>query len=157
MYGFNDAPDFYKNRSMKVADLVLGKSAFTGAGSGGNSARQERPRIIGTWKLASTKYGDAKEHTAYAGASTRTKIINPTHFVWLEVENSSKKIVTAAGGKYSLSGNVYTETIDFAGQGMEEYAGKPQKFTVRVEGDKLTQSGELSDGMKLEEVWERVK
>jgi len=122
-----------------------------------NAAAQEKPRIIGTWRLTTTKYGADKEHSPYGGASMRTKIINPTHFVWLEVETASKKILSAAGGKYSLAGNTYTETIDFAGSGMEEYVGKPQKFTVRVEGDKLTQSGELSDGLKIEEVWERVK
>jgi hypothetical protein len=155
MYGFNNAPDFYKNRNLKVADLVLGKSAFTGTGSNANSAPQERPRIVGTWKLVSTKYGEAKEHTPYPGGSVRLKIINPTHFVWLE--NSNGSIQSGAGGRYTLAGSAYTETIDFAGSGMEEYAGKPQKFTVRVEGDKLMQSGELSNGFKIEEVWERVK
>ena len=39
MYGFNNAPDFYKNRNLKVGDLVLGKSAFTGAGG-----RQDKSR-----------------------------------------------------------------------------------------------------------------
>jgi type 1 glutamine amidotransferase len=33
MYGFNSAADFYKNRNLKVSDLTLGKSAFTGTGS----------------------------------------------------------------------------------------------------------------------------
>jgi type 1 glutamine amidotransferase len=157
MYGFNNAPDFYKSRNMKVADLALGKSASTGPGATAVNAAAEKPRIVGTWKLVSTKYGDAPEHTPYNGPSTRNKIINPTHFVWVEVEPSSHKLLSSAGGKYILTGNSYTETIDFAGSGMEEYAGKPQKFTVRVEGDKLTQSGELSDGLKIEEVWERVK
>jgi type 1 glutamine amidotransferase len=32
IYGFNNAPDFYKNRSMKVSELGLGKSGSTGAG-----------------------------------------------------------------------------------------------------------------------------
>lgn len=31
-FGFNQAPDFYKNRNMKVADQALGKSASTGTG-----------------------------------------------------------------------------------------------------------------------------
>ena len=56
-----------------------------------------------------------------------------------------------------MEGTTYTETIDYAGEGMEAFMGKPQKFTVRVEGDKLYQSGELSNGLKIEEVWERVK
>ena len=51
----------------------------------------------------------------------------------------------------------YTETIDYAGEGMTDYFGKKQSFTIRVEGDKLHQTGQLSDGTKVEEVWQRVK
>ena len=43
------------------------------------------------------------------------------------------------------------------GEGMEAFAGKPQKFTIRIEGDKLRQSGVLSNGLKIDEVWERLK
>lgn len=121
------------------------------------ASAETKPSIVGTWKLVSTKYGDAKEHTAYTGSSTRTKIINPTHFVWLEVQNDTKNVMSSAGGKYTFIRGAYTETIDFAGQGMEPYLGKPQKFTIHIKGDKLTQSGELSDGLKIEEVWERVR
>jgi len=53
-------------------------------------AAADKPAIVGTWKLVSTKYGEAKEHTPYPGGSSRTKIINATHFVWLEVQNDSK-------------------------------------------------------------------
>ena len=33
MYGFNNAPDFYKNRNLKVSELTLGHSGSTGTGS----------------------------------------------------------------------------------------------------------------------------
>lgn len=110
--------------------------------------------LFGTWKLVSTKYGDAKEFTKYPETSMRLKLINKTHFTWLEVDDK-KKVLASAGGRYSLVGNVYTETIDFAGEGMDAYVGKPQKFTIKIEGDKLFQSGELSDGLKIEENWAR--
>ena len=112
---------------------------------------------LGTWKLVSTKYGTATDFTKRGEESVRLKLITATHFTWVEVENSSKKVVASAGGKYTMSGATYTETIDFAGDGMEAFLGKPQKFTVKVEGDKLTQSGELSNGLKIEEIWERMK
>lgn len=112
---------------------------------------------IGTWKLVSTKYGSATEFRPYSDKSSRLKIINPTHFTWVEVDASTKKVVASAGGNYKLTGDSYTETIEFAGDGMETYLGKSQKFTIRIEGDKLFQSGELSDGLKIEENWERVK
>jgi hypothetical protein len=55
------------------------------------------------------------------------------------------------------NGDSYTETIDFAGEDMDVYVGKKQPFKLRVEGDKLYQSGRLSDGTKIDEVWQRVK
>ena len=112
---------------------------------------------LGTWKLVSTKDGDAKDFTKRGDDTARIKHITATHFTWVEVETGSKKIMSGAGGKYTLEGTTYTETIDYAGEGMEAFAGKPQKFTIRIEGDKLHQSGVLSNGLKIDEVWERLK
>jgi hypothetical protein len=47
--------------------------------------------------------------------------------------------------------------VEYGGEGMTDYVGKKQSFTIQVEPDKLHQSGQLSDGTKIEEVWERVK
>ena len=128
----------------------------------GWTAAQQAPagesgKHLGTWRLVSTKYGDATEFTKYPESGRRLKLINATHFMWVEVNAENKEVVTTAGGSYKLAGNSYTETIEWAGDGMQEYVGKPQKFQIRVEGDKLFQSGELSDGLKIEENWERVK
>lgn len=112
---------------------------------------------LGTWKLVSTKYGDATDFTKRSDDAQRIKHITATHFTWIEVATDSKSILSGAGGKYTLEGTTYTETIEYAGQGMEAFVGKPQKFTIRVEGNKLHQSGELSNGLKIEEVWERMK
>jgi hypothetical protein len=35
--------------------------------------------------------------------------------------------------------------------------GKKQSFTIHIEGDELRQSGQLSDGTKIEEKWQQVK
>jgi hypothetical protein len=40
---------------------------------------------------------------------------------------------------------------------MEAYLGKKQAFKIKIDGDKLFQAGQLSDGLKIEEVWQRVK
>ena len=62
-----------------------------------------------------------------------------------------------AGGPYTLNGNSYTDSIEFVGTGLETYLGKKQSFTIKVDGDKLRQSRQLSDGLKIEEVWQRLK
>ncbi len=112
---------------------------------------------LGTWQLVSTKYGDAKEFSDYPKESQRLKLITATHFTWVDYDTRTKKISSSAGGPYGLREGAYTETIEFVGDGMETYLGKKQEFTIRIDGDKLFQSGQLSDGLKIEEVWQRVK
>lgn len=112
---------------------------------------------LGTWQLASFKYGDATKWSEVPDGQRRIKHITDTHFTWVAYEAATGKVQSMAGGTYTLSGGAYTETIDYAGEGMTDYLGKKQASTIRVEGDKLHQSGELSDGLKIEEVWQRVK
>ena len=115
------------------------------------------PAHWGTWQLTSFKYGDDGKWTDRPQEQRRIKLITETHFTWVEYEVATGKVLSTAGGSYTLSGGAYTETIDYAGEGMTTYLGKPQSFTIRVEGDKLHQSGQLSDGTKIEEVWQRLK
>lgn len=112
---------------------------------------------LGTWQLVSTKYGNEKEFSDYPMERRRIKMITATHFTWVDYETATKKVSSSAGGPYSLRDDAYVETIEFVGEGMEPYLGKKQEFRIRVEGDKLFQSGQLSDGLKIEEVWQRMK
>ena len=112
---------------------------------------------LGTWQLVSTKYGEAKDFSDYPKEHQRLKMITATHFIWVDYDTRTKKISSSAGGPYSFREGVYSETIEYVGEGMETYLGKKQEFTIRIDGDKLFQSGQLSDGLKIEEVWQRVK
>ena len=112
---------------------------------------------LGAWRLVSVKYGEADKWSEAPQDQKRIKLITGTHFTWVAYEAASGKVLTTAGGPYTLTGGAYTETIEFAGEGMTDYLGKKQTFTIRIEGDKLHQSGQLSDGMKIEEVWQRMK
>ena len=113
---------------------------------------------LGTWRLISTKYGDAKEFSDVSKDEPHIKIITPTHFIWVIYDPKTKLVSTSMGGSCRLQGSNYTETIEyFLPEGMKVYLGKEQVFTIKIEGDKLFQSGKLSDEMKIEEVWQRVK
>jgi hypothetical protein len=112
---------------------------------------------LGTWQLSSTKYGDAKEFSDYPKERRRIKLITATHFTWVDYDSATGKAASMAGGHYSLQDGAYTETIEFVGEGMEIYLGKKQAFTIKIDGDKLLQSGQLSDQLKIEEVWQRAK
>ena len=121
------------------------------------SPRTESGSLLGTWELASYKYGNQTEFTDYPEQRRRIKMVSGTHFIWVEFPIDTKEIEDGAGGSYTLEGNAYTESIDFAMPGMTSYLGKKQVFSVRVEDDTYHQSGTLSDGLKIEEVWHRVK
>jgi hypothetical protein len=112
---------------------------------------------LGTWQLVSYKYGSSQPaFSDFPENQRRIKLITETHFTWIQFDTASKKVNSAAGGTYSLSGNTYTESIDF-GLGMDTYSGAKHAFTIRVDGDKFFLSGSLADGLKIEEVWQRVK
>ena len=112
---------------------------------------------IGTWRLASFKYGDTNQWSEVPRDQKRIKLITPTHFTWVAYETDSGKVLSVAGGSYTLGGSNYVETIDYAGEGMTDYLGKKQSFTIQLDADTLRQSGKLSDGLKIEEVWQRLK
>jgi hypothetical protein len=125
-----------------------------GSGSGTESSGSH----LGTWQLASCKYGTNQQSFAEPPSSQRRiKLITETHFTWVEFDTTTKKAQGMAGGAYSLSGDTYTESIDWADSGMESYLEKKHAFTIRVEGDRLLLSGTLADGLKIEEIWQRVK
>ena len=139
--------------TLLIAFALLSLSALHAADKSAAPANSH----LGTWRLLSTKYGEATEFTNYPDASKRLKLITATHFTWLEVENANKMVRSSAGGTYTFNAGEYTETIEFAGEGMEAFLGKPQKFTIKIDGDTLHQSGQLSNGLKIEEKWTRVK
>ena len=57
-----------------------------------------------------------------------------------------------------MSRESYTEIPQYGlGDALTVLRDKEQKFTWRVEGDRWYLKGRLSQGMTLEEVWERVK
>src|SRR5215831_18707925 len=77
-------------------------------------ARSEEPKgdaksenkLVGTWKLVSAKY-DGEEMKF--GEVTTVKHVTPSQFMWASYE-SDGKVTRAAGGDYTLKGEVYEET-----------------------------------------------
>ena len=135
---------------MAVASCQVGQQVQQEPGTKSGS-------ILGTWELVSYKYGNQTKFSDFPKDRRRIKMVTATHSIWFEFETSTKEIQSGAGGSYSLIGDTYTESKDFAIGGMMGYLGKKHVYTVRVEGDKFTQSGALSNGLKIEEIWHRVK
>ena len=110
----------------------------------------------GTWELVSYKYGPSQSaFTDRTESLQRLKVINKTHFIWVDIDISGK-IIQSAGGPYTLNGDIYTEFLEF-GYGMDPYLKTNPQFTIRIEGDMLFQTGLLTPDYKIEEIWKRVK
>ncbi len=143
-----------KTPLIHIAVVVL---LLTAVLSGAEPSAKEAGHL-GTWRLISTKYGDAKDFSDVSKDEPHIKIITPTHFIWVIYDPKTKLVSNSMGGSCGVQGANYTETIEyFFPEGMKVYLGKEQVFTIKIEGDKLFQSGKLSDGQKIEEVWQRVK
>jgi hypothetical protein len=102
-------------------------------------------RLNGTWRLISgtTITRGVSVVTDYTKESSMIKIINGTHFAFLKHDLNSPKDSSnhfdAGGGSYTLSGNEYTEHLDYYGD--RNWEGKTFNFTVSISHDTLIQRG----------------
>ncbi len=142
---------------MKTSALIL---VLTLGISAGAWAQQQ----IGTWRIASATYTNAKMQRESVDQSRHheLKIITPTHFMWITYEpdkaNPGRKVFGGAGGgRYTLNGIKYVETLEYAS--WAGYESNITDFSLRVEGDKMYQMGAVSnqEGEKtiIEEEWQR--
>ena len=141
---------------MKRLLTVIGTAALVIAtivwGQSRTSAAQATNRIIGTWQLVSGEVGGQDS----LGNGTMIKMISAKHFMFMSYDKSKMKTTGAGSGSYTLNGNTYTEHIDFIDvSGGEGLAGTDVAFTVKVEGDTLTQTGEIL-GTPLKEIYKRL-
>ena len=106
----------------------------------------------GTWKLISGAVITKTDTTVtdYTKDQEMIKIINDTHFAFL----NHGKTYDAGGGRYTLTGDQYTEHLDFYND--KNYEGKTFTFTVTMHGDTLIQQGKELDH-KIIERYVRVK
>ena len=132
--------------------LLVGGIALASLPTAGR-AEEPKNELIGTWKLTSAKYG-GKEHKFPEGTTT-LKHVTPTQFHWVSYDKEGKVWRTAGGG-YTLRGESYEETPAYGLSGdFGVIKGQAQKFVWKVEGDKWYHTGKLSNGLTIEEVWER--
>ena len=111
--------------------------------------------LIGTWKLVSARYG-GQEHSFPEG-STMVKHVTPTQFMWATYD-ADGQVTRAAGGGYTLTGEAYVETPEYGlSEDFEIIRGKPQSFRCKIDGSKWHHDGKLSNGLTINEVWERVE
>jgi hypothetical protein len=101
--------------------------------------------LEGTWQLVSgtiIEKGDTTV-TDYTQASQMIKVINKTHFAFLNHDRNKGKDTTAlfvaGGGWYKLNGDQYTEHLEYCSD--RAWEGHDFLFTIKIQHDTLSQSG----------------
>lgn len=107
--------------------------------------RKELIELEGTWQLISgtiIEKGDTT-FTDYTKANSMIKIINKSHFAFLNHDNTQGKdstaLFVAGGGRYELTEDHYTEHLEYCSNRMWE--DNNFSFTVNIQNDTLSQTG----------------
>ena len=154
---FNELENMKKALATTLSVVVLSIAILTISAGTVFNPKKDKVNIQGTWQLVSCKYGPtASGFTDFPEVMHRIKVINETHFIWVQYDTLSRKVVSSAGGSYTIIGNTYTESLDF-GLAMDGYLKQNHTYTVKVEGDIFFLSGLLAPDYKIEEIWKRVK
>jgi hypothetical protein len=134
-----------------AAAMIIAIAGFAWAKLG--SPATSHDQIVGTWNLESADYSGQPR----VAGTTQIKMISKNRYLWVEYDPAKNKTLGSGAGSYVRDGNSYTEHVellDANGQG-DPYVGKDLTFTVKVEGDTLTQTGTIGQ-MNLKETWKRM-
>lgn len=126
--------------------VLLGIStAFISCGSDTAAKANASPRLSGTWKLLTATHiekGDTVV-TDYGGNISFIKIINDTHFAFLQHDlnkgKDSSAVYVSGGGRYTLNNDLYTEQLEYCSA--REWEGNEFAFKITLTGDTLIQNG----------------
>lgn len=130
------------NRYLAAACLIL---LSCNAADNPGEAAAKPSQLQGTWKLLTGTLIEKGDTTvsAYSGNISFIKIINQSHFAFLQHDlnkgKDSAAVFVAGGGRYELKDSTYTEHLEYCSA--REWEGNDFHFTVRIEGDTLTQYG----------------
>ena len=138
-----------------VTSFTSGASGRSPAGAPKKAEAGEENKLVGTWKMVKAKFG-GKDHKIPEG-TTQLKHITPTQYMFVDIDKDGN-IVDARGGPYTLKGEKFESTPEYGiSGGFEALKGRRQLFECKVEGDKWYHSGTMTNGLTIEEVWERVE
>jgi hypothetical protein len=145
--------------SMAVLVSLIAVAAFTSGRSTASDPKKAEGKtenkLVGTWKMVRARYGGV-EYKIPEG-TTEFKHVTPAHFMLAAIDKDG--IVRAAiGGPYILKGEKYEEMPEYGlSEVFTNIKGKPQSFECKVEGNKWYHNGTVTNGLTIEEVWERVE
>ncbi|MBD1363836.1 lipocalin family protein [Mucilaginibacter sp. ZT4R22] len=112
--------------------------------------------LQGTWKLISAvkiiKADTAITYPEKGQEDEMIKVINGDHFAFFkhDLKKGGKPIFDSGAGTYSLTGDNYTENLQYCNY--REWEGHSFNFKVSFKGDTLQQKGiEKIDSLKIDQ------
>jgi hypothetical protein len=139
--------------SLQCLATIIALAAATAAVRA-DDAKGENP-LVGTWKIVSGKYGGVE--SPRPAVVTTVKHITPTHYMWVTYDKDGQ-VTRTGGGPYKFKDGVMESTPEYGfGSDFQTIKGQRQSYKCKVEGNKWYQTGTLSTGQTLEEIWERVE
>ena len=105
--------------------------------------------LLGTWVLI----GEPGKVGAAPAAGGRLKFFTGRHWIITEADPKTGVTLYHHGGTYTLKGDKYAETVEYANENTKDLIKQTFNFTIKVEGDTLTQIG---IGNPWNEVWKGV-
>ena len=120
-----------------------------------DTAQTDAKSLIGSWKLVSATYNG---RTQELGKVIKIKHVTDSQFMWFVYEPGNKKVTDAAGGPYSVKGDLYSEKIVYGlGKDYEVVRGHEIPLHWKMEETTWRVSGRLNNGLMIEEVWEKIR
>ena len=134
-------------KTLIALPITLAAVALAWSQTSGSHAKKSQ--LDGVWELLSGQ--------PLPKGARDIKVILEGRFIFAAYDTENGRPLYTAGGTYVLNGSSYTEHMDFASDVIATgLVGKDQQFTVKLDGDTFTQTGTLTNGKPLSEVWKRV-
>lgn len=158
-------------KNYTLSPLMLALACILSSFLPSERTMEEPPvNVQGTWILMMESIGESNDLIPPQRGYIKKKIITGKHFSWAEYTKNGD-LVTMGGGTYDISGNKYTENIEYCYPKGNIPLGVSISFTHKFDGEMWLHSGYLqireldgetgeyvvTDTEKISEVWKRVK
>ena len=122
------------------------------------SADALRSAIVGTWHMKGLMNRQTGEFIFLPEGNGYFKMWTLTNWSIVTYDQYSNVLYTA-GGRYTLTGDNYVESVELATGWMTRYLGAHPQYRIRVDGDMYYQMSAKppKTGSPLEEMWQRVE
>ena len=115
--------------------------------------------LEGAWKMIAQKNREAPDYQKLPDGTEEIKYVTGGRFVWMVIQDH--RITSAAGGKYTVDKDKYTESIEFThGEGQGSLVGNTFDFTWKLDGGIWLHVGTIKfndQDVKIDEKWEKCK